>query len=129
MMRKFVYVLALAALAVGPAARGSDPVGGYLIVDKVVLQPTDNPKTYAVNYYMKYPALGLMVWPPLYYAVEGAWMSCFPMKGPTLGCLAIVSSACARSASGVWTAGICVPPRMTLAAVSWFDGTTTIAPR
>src|SRR5436190_11543189 len=34
-----------AALAAGSAARGTDPIGGYLIVDKVELSPGDSPKT------------------------------------------------------------------------------------
>jgi len=43
-MNRIGYALALvAALVVGGAARASDPVGGYLIVDKVVLQPEESP--------------------------------------------------------------------------------------
>src|SRR5438270_910423 len=43
-MYRFGYVLALAAgLVACGAARASDPVGGYLIVDKVVLEPVDSP--------------------------------------------------------------------------------------
>ncbi len=34
-----------------------------------------DPKGYAVRYYAQYPALGLLVWPPFFYAVEGAAMS------------------------------------------------------
>jgi hypothetical protein len=34
-----------AALLVGTAARASDPIGGYLIVDKVILEPSDAPTT------------------------------------------------------------------------------------
>lgn len=36
-----------------------------------------HPKDYAVRYYLQYPALGLVVWPPFFYGVEGAWMSIF----------------------------------------------------
>ena len=36
---------------------------------------TDRPVTdlpdYAVRYYVQYPALGLLVWPPFFYVVEG----------------------------------------------------------
>lgn len=39
-----VLAVALALLAVG-AALASDPIGGYLLVDKVVLHPTDSPTT------------------------------------------------------------------------------------
>src|SRR5688572_18633390 len=45
-MVRISYALALvAALAVGGAAQASDPVGGYLLVDKVVLSPTESPTT------------------------------------------------------------------------------------
>jgi hypothetical protein len=45
-MYRSACVLALAAaLAAGGAARASDPIGGYLIVDKVVLEPSDAPTT------------------------------------------------------------------------------------
>ncbi len=36
-----------------------------------------NPKTYAETYYVRYPALGLLVWPPLFYGIEGLAMSVF----------------------------------------------------
>jgi hypothetical protein len=45
-MSRIACVLALAsALAAGSAARASDPIGGYLIVDKVVLEPSDTTAT------------------------------------------------------------------------------------
>ena len=36
-----------------------------------------DPKAYAEGYYVRYPALGLIVWPPFFYAVEGAAMAIF----------------------------------------------------
>lgn len=39
-----------------------------------------HPRAYAERYYAQYPALGLVIWPPGFYAVEGAAMSLF---GPT----------------------------------------------
>jgi Dolichyl-phosphate-mannose-protein mannosyltransferase len=36
-----------------------------------------SPKTYATNYYTQYPALGLLVWPPFFYVVEGVAMAIF----------------------------------------------------
>jgi hypothetical protein len=45
-MYRSALVLALAAvLMVSGAARASDPIGGYLLVDKVVLEPADTPTT------------------------------------------------------------------------------------
>jgi Dolichyl-phosphate-mannose-protein mannosyltransferase len=36
-----------------------------------------DPKGYASRYYTQYPALGLLVWPPFFYAVEGSAMAIF----------------------------------------------------
>jgi hypothetical protein len=33
-----------------------------------------DPKGYAVRYYCQYPALGVISWPPLFYAMEGLAM-------------------------------------------------------
>jgi hypothetical protein len=45
-MHRNVYWLALAtAFLVATAARASDPIGGYLLVDKVILEPADAPMT------------------------------------------------------------------------------------
>jgi hypothetical protein len=44
-MYRIACLLALAAVAAGGAARASDPVGAYTIVDKVVLEPADAPTT------------------------------------------------------------------------------------
>jgi hypothetical protein len=42
-MYRFACLLALAALVAGSAARASDPIGAYTVVDKVVLEPADAP--------------------------------------------------------------------------------------
>lgn len=39
--------------------------------------PWTNAREYTVNYYLQYPALGLLVWPPLFYFLEGLLMSLF----------------------------------------------------
>jgi hypothetical protein len=45
-MYRSAFVLALVAAATaGSAARASDPIGGYLLVDKVILDPADSPTT------------------------------------------------------------------------------------
>ena len=36
-----------------------------------------HPKSYAEGYYLQYPALGLLVWPPFFYGVEGLAMALF----------------------------------------------------
>jgi 4-amino-4-deoxy-L-arabinose transferase-like glycosyltransferase len=40
-----------------------------------------SPRHYAEQYYLQYPSLGLLIWPPLFHAVEGAAMLAF---GPSL---------------------------------------------
>lgn len=39
--------------------------------------PLRNAKQYTLDYYARYPALGLLVWPPFFYGVEGVFMSIF----------------------------------------------------
>lgn len=36
-----------------------------------------DPRGYAARYYVQYPALGIVIWPPLFYAVEGLAMGAF----------------------------------------------------
>ena len=38
---------------------------------------TAEPRGYAVRYYLQYPALGIVTWPPFFYAVEGLAMWTF----------------------------------------------------
>lgn len=39
--------------------------------------PVSNLRGYTINYYLQYPALGLLVWPPFFYFIEGLLMSIF----------------------------------------------------
>jgi len=39
--------------------------------------PLSRPKDHVVAYYLQYPALGLLVWPPCFYVIEGLAMSVF----------------------------------------------------
>ncbi|MCZ6674105.1 MAG: glycosyltransferase family 39 protein [Verrucomicrobia bacterium] len=36
--------------------------------------PISEPKEYTIHYYLQYPALGLLVWPPLFHFIEGGVM-------------------------------------------------------
>src|SRR5690348_16231891 len=47
-MYRSAYLLALAAALLGGKAWASDPIGGYVIVDKVVAEPGDAPTTVQV---------------------------------------------------------------------------------
>lgn len=42
--------------------------------DFIVDLPLNQPKQYALDYYQQYPALGLLIWPPLFHFVTGLAM-------------------------------------------------------
>jgi 4-amino-4-deoxy-L-arabinose transferase-like glycosyltransferase len=50
---------------------------GVFVRDLLVDLPLDRPRAYAVERFVQYPALGLIVWPPLFYGVEGLFMLVF----------------------------------------------------
>jgi hypothetical protein len=50
---------------------------GVFFRDLLLDRPIDNPQGYAVDYFLQYPALGLVVWPPLFYGIEGVFMLAF----------------------------------------------------
>lgn len=50
---------------------------GVFFHDLLLDMPLDRLRGYATDYYLQYPALGLMVWPPLFYGVEGLFMLLF----------------------------------------------------
>ncbi len=52
---------------------------GVFVRDALADWPTStaDPREYAVRYYMQYPALGLIIWPPFFYLVEGVAMCVF----------------------------------------------------
>lgn len=45
--------------------------------DMLTDMPTNDPKAYARDYYEQYPALGLLVWPPLFHGITGLAMLIF----------------------------------------------------
>ncbi len=45
---------------------------GVFVADAIYDFPVNDPAGYAKDYYEQYPALGLVHWPPLFYAAEGA---------------------------------------------------------
>lgn len=50
---------------------------GVFFRDLFLDRPLDHLQGYAVDYYLQHPALGLMVWPPLFYGIEGVFMLAF----------------------------------------------------
>ncbi len=51
-------------------------MSGVFFMDLLHDRPT-HLRQYAIDYYLKYPALGILVWPPLFYGLEGVAMSVF----------------------------------------------------
>ncbi len=50
---------------------------GVFVRDALADAAWRHPGEYATRYYLQYPALGLMVWPPFFYVVEGGFMFLF----------------------------------------------------
>jgi hypothetical protein len=50
---------------------------GVFVRDVLLDLPLSDPRGYTVSYYLQYPALGLLVWPPLFYLIEGLAMLAF----------------------------------------------------
>jgi len=50
---------------------------GVFFRDLLIDHPWSNPVQYAYEYYAKYPALGLLYWPPLFHMVEGLFFLVF----------------------------------------------------
>lgn len=50
---------------------------GIFVADAITDGGLTHPRSYAERYYAQYPALGLIVWPPGFYAVEGVTMLAF----------------------------------------------------
>lgn len=50
---------------------------GVYFKDLLYDLPLTNARDYTVDYYLQYPALGLLVWPPFFYFLEGLLMSVF----------------------------------------------------
>lgn len=55
---------------------------GVFFRDLLHDQPFEAPRDYAEQYYLQYPALGLLVWPPLFHFAEGMVMT---VLGPSFG--------------------------------------------
>jgi hypothetical protein len=85
--RLLLVLLAVLALVYVLAYVSSEPfynndetrhvMTGVFFRDAVHDLPLTNFRSYTVSYYLQYPALGLLVWPPLFYFVEGLIMSIF----------------------------------------------------
>jgi hypothetical protein len=62
-----------------------------LVTDTVTTHHLPNPKVYAEQYYEQYPALGLLVWPPLFHGVCGMLMLVFGTSAEVARWMVLVS--------------------------------------
>lgn len=100
-----ILALAVAAHVVGSPAgepwKNNDEtrhvMTGVFVRDALYDLPASarDPRGYAERYYRHYPALGVLVWPPLFYAVEGVVMAGL---GPTYFAARLTLTAFAISA-------------------------------
>jgi len=56
---------------------------GVFARDLMVDRPWQNPARYTVEYFAKYPALGVLYWPPLFYFIEGLFFLVFGISAVT----------------------------------------------
>ena len=84
-------VVATVILAASIALTATAPVGGdfwwsdsprhalngAFIKDFVAAMPWHDPKAWAINYYLQYPSLTILVYPPLFYIIEAAAYALF----------------------------------------------------
>jgi len=68
---------------------------GILFHDALSDLPQSNPREYVERYYLQYPALGLLTWPPLFHVVEGIWMLAF---GPSHDAARVLIGFCSAAA-------------------------------
>jgi 4-amino-4-deoxy-L-arabinose transferase-like glycosyltransferase len=62
---------------------------GIFVADALADGGYKSPREYAERYYSQYPALGLLVWPPGFYGVEGVTMLAFGRSYETARALAL----------------------------------------
>ncbi|MEA2691215.1 MAG: hypothetical protein QOJ16_602 [Acidobacteriota bacterium] len=83
----FAAVLLVIALAHALTWHSSEPfynndetrhvMTGVFFHDLLLDHARGGLRSYTVSYYLQYPALGLLVWPPLFYGIEGVFMLIF----------------------------------------------------
>ena len=89
---------------------------GVYVRDVLADRPFSSLRDYSVHYYLHYPALGLLVWPPFFYLVEGLFMlafgTCFLAARVVVGLFALLACVylfgLARKTRGTLTAALAV---------------------
>lgn len=69
-------------------------IGGLAVRDYVAAGFPTHPMQFAAEFYNHYPKLGIGHWPPVFYAVEGAWMLLFGTSRISLLLLLALISTC-----------------------------------
>lgn len=85
-MLAWCLVLASVALLFSQAPRGGDfywsdaprhALNGVFVMDFIKAMPLDDPAGYAYRYYAQYPALTILFYPPLFYAISAPFYAVF----------------------------------------------------
>lgn len=79
---------------------------GVFFRDFVLSGELADPRGYATSYYLQYPALGLLVWPPAFHAMEGLWMVAAGTSLPAAKLLVGLLAALAGAYLFRWVAAI-----------------------
>ncbi|HEV2100019.1 MAG TPA: glycosyltransferase family 39 protein [Stellaceae bacterium] len=57
-------------------------LNGAFVKDFIAAAPWHDPKSWAINYYLQYPALTILFYPPLFYAIEAVGYALFGVSHP-----------------------------------------------
>ncbi len=115
----FLVMLVCQRLSGAPlAAFGSYPdepshyISGMLVHDYLKSGFSKSPVQYATEYYARVPFFAVGYWPPLFYVIEGLWMTVFGLdRAAVLPLIALIAAGiatlifvCLRREFGNWTA-------------------------
>jgi Dolichyl-phosphate-mannose-protein mannosyltransferase len=100
---------------------GSHYVSGLMIHDYIAGKFPSDPLTYATQYYIHFPRVGIGHWPPLYYALEAV---VFLAVGPSIKAALLLEAAFAAAVAV--TVGVVVG-RLGGRVAAWAASITTLA--
>ncbi len=102
-----LVLLAASALLLATAPMGGDfwwsdaprhALNGAFVKDLVAAFPIHDPRGWAVDYYLQYPSLSILFYPPLFYAVEAVMFAVLASRISRRRRRSRSSSYCLRSA-------------------------------
>ena len=82
-------------------------INGVFVRDFVAAQPVIHPSQWAIDYYLMRPALTIMFYPPLFYAVEAGAFALFGVSHFVAQAVVSCSSCCLPGRCTSWRARFC----------------------